>query len=101
MASVDGEVIGAAEMVHAAESMPPSTLDPNPQGKRALLDELVSRALLVAEAKRRGYDKSPELAHTMQQAQEEILPKVLYDRLIGDRVRVTEDEARAIWDRQA
>jgi peptidyl-prolyl cis-trans isomerase C len=100
VARVGDDEIQSAEFVHAAESMPAQTLDPSPEGKRRLLDELVSRSLLVAEAKRRGYDKSPELAQALRAAREEALPQLLYARLVGDRVRVTDDEARAIWERQ-
>ena len=100
VARVGNDDIEAAELVHAAQALPAHTLDPGPDGKRQLLDELVSRSLLVGEAKRRGYDKNPILAQTLNAAREEILPSLLYGRLVGDRVRVTEDEARAIWEHQ-
>ena len=100
VARVGEDTIDADDFVHAAEALPANALDPGPEGKRQLLDELVSRSLLVAEARRRGYDKGPELAQTLSAAREQFLPRLLYDRIVGDRVRVTEEELRAIWERQ-
>ena len=100
IARVDGQDITQDELEHAARSAPSYTLDPSPEGKRALLDELVSRTLLVEEAKRRGYDRGPEMRHVLSASGEDILPQVLYTRLVAGRVSVSEDEARALWEKQ-
>lgn len=100
IAHVDGQDITQDQLEHAARSAPAYTIDPSPEGKRALLDDLVSRTLLVAEAKRRGYDQGPELRRLLSASSEEILPQTLYARLISNRVSVSEDEARALWNTQ-
>jgi peptidyl-prolyl cis-trans isomerase C len=100
LARVDGQDITQAQFEHAARMAPTGTIDPSPDGKRALLDELVSRTLILGEARRRGYDKGPEIRNVKTSSAEEVLPQVLYTRLISDRVRVTEDEARALWENQ-
>ena len=100
VARVDGQVISEADFLHAAQSVPAYQLDPSPKGKQALLDELVNRSLAVSEARRRGLDKTPEMAQAMTRARTDVLPQVLYGRVIGGRVRVTEDEARAMWEHQ-
>src|SRR5262245_56439808 len=82
VARVDGKPILESDLVHTARSVPAYTLDPSPQGKRALLDEVVNRRLVVDEARRRGLDKSPEMAQNLSRALEEVLPQVLYDRLV-------------------
>jgi peptidyl-prolyl cis-trans isomerase C len=100
IAHVDGQDITQDQLEHAARVAPSYTIDPSPEGKRALVDELVSRTLLVDEAKRRGYDQGPELRHVLAASGDEILPQVLYTRLVSSRVRVSEDEARALWQSQ-
>jgi len=100
LARVDGQDITEDQFEHAARSAPAYSLDPSPEGKRALLDELVSRVLLVEEAKRQKLDQGPEINDVMSASGQQILPQVLYDRLITNRVSVSEDEARALWDHQ-
>src|SRR6185369_6874345 len=100
LAHVDGQDITEDQLEHAARTAPAYSLDPSPEGKRALLDELVSRVLLVQEAKRQKLDQGPEINNVMSASGQEILPQVLYDRLIAGRVSVSEDEARALWDHQ-
>jgi len=100
IAHVDGQDITQDQLEHAARIAPAYTVDPSPEGKRALVDELVSRTLLVDEAKRRGYDQGPELRHVLAASGDEILPQVLYTRLVSSRVSVSEDEARALWQTQ-
>src|SRR5262249_360714 len=100
IAHVGSQDITQDEFEHAARLAPAYTIDPSPEGKRALLDDLVSRTLLVAEAKRRGYDKGPEMQHGLSGAGEDVLPQILYTRLVAGRVSVSEDEARALWQHQ-
>jgi len=100
IAHVDGQDITQDQFEHVARMTPAYTIDPSPEGKRTLLDELVSRTLLIAEAKRRGYDKGPELQHVLEASGEDVLPQILYTRLVAGRVSVSEDEARALWQRQ-
>jgi peptidyl-prolyl cis-trans isomerase C len=100
IAHVGGRDITQDELEHAARQAPAGMIDPSPEGKRVLLDELVSRTLLVDEARRRGYDQGPEMRHVTAASGEEILPQVLYTRLISNRVSVSDDEARALWENQ-
>src|SRR5262245_44344313 len=85
VARVDGHAILESDLVHAAQTVPAYTLDPTAQGKRALLEEVVNRALVVSEARRRGLDKTPEMAQTIERARAEVLPQLLYNRIVGDR----------------
>jgi peptidyl-prolyl cis-trans isomerase C len=100
LAHVAGRDITQDQLEHAARMAPPGAIDPSPDGKRALLEDLVNRSLLVAEAERLGYDKGPEVRQVLTASGQEILPQVLYTRLIASRVSVSEDEARALWQKQ-
>jgi hypothetical protein len=100
LATVGERRITVAEFEAAARERPYLSLDPSPETKRALLNELVERALLVAEARQRGFDKGPELAGVRREARETALQEMLYERVITDRVRTTPAEARALWEDQ-
>lgn len=100
VASVAGRVVTVADFEDAARNQPYLGLDPSPEAKRNLLGQMVDRELLVAEAERLGYAKGPELEGVRRQAREEILPEMLYRRVVSDRVAVSEAEIKALWDAQ-
>jgi len=100
VASVGGRPVTVAEFEDAARSQPHLGLDPSPDAKRRLLDELLDRELLVAEARRLGLDQGAELAGVRRQARDEVLPEMLYRRVVSDRVSVGEAEIKVLWDAQ-
>lgn len=84
----------------AARHLPDLGMLPPDAAKKRLLDELIDRTEMVAEAHRRGYDHGPEFLEARRRAENEVLPARLYARVVGDRVRVSEAEIRAIWKHQ-
>ena len=100
VASVGDRVVTVAEFEDAARSQPQRGLDPSPDAKRGLLDEMIDRELLVAEAERLGYAKGAEFDGVRRQARAELLPEALYRRVVAGRVAVSEAELQAVWDAQ-
>jgi peptidyl-prolyl cis-trans isomerase C len=100
VASVGGRVVTVADFEDVARNQPHLGLDPSPDAKRKLLDQILDRELLVAEAERLGYGQGAELAGVRRQAREEVLPEVLYQRVVSGRVAVSEAEIKALWDAQ-
>jgi len=101
LAHAGGRTITAGDLTAAARQLQAvAPLDPSPEGKSSLLDQLINRALLVAEARRLGYANTPEFKMARQRAAQEILPEALYARVVGERVSVSDEETRALWSDQ-
>mgnify|MGYP000420694800 CR=1 FL=1 len=69
----------------------------SPERRREFLENLVRFELLAAEARRRGMEDLPEVAHTRKQ----VMIQTMMRELFEDRIRladITEDEIRAYYD---
>lgn len=99
--TVADRAVTVADFEDAARNQSPYPgLDPSPEGKQRLLDELIDRELLVAEALRLGLGKGEEMQSARADALEEVLPEMLYRRVVSGRISVSESEVRAVWERQ-
>ncbi|GIW78183.1 MAG: peptidylprolyl isomerase [Phycisphaerae bacterium] len=84
-----------ADLKQAQEALP--DLKVNVETKKAIVEELVRQQLLVQEAKRRGYDKDPQ----MQKAIENMANTLLMRRLIEDLTKditVTDEEVQQFYE---
>ncbi len=66
--------------------------------RRAILDSLIIKQLLIQEAYRLGLDASEEVNRLVLANKGEFLLDVLYLREIEDKVSVDEEEVRALYD---
>ena len=69
------------------------------QGQERLLEEMVKRELLVQEAERRKLAMQPEIKARLEESRRGILLNALLTQEILDKVRVTEAEVRAYFDK--
>lgn len=68
--------------------------------KKALFDDLLSYEVLAEAGARAGFDKDSAYTKIEQDALPRILPDALYDKHIGNTVKVSETEARMFYDSQ-
>lgn len=73
---------------------------PESAQKQALLDDLVSYEVLAEAARKNGYDKDSAYTKIEEEMLPRILPDLLYDKKIGDAVRVSDGEAKLYYDSQ-
>jgi len=86
-------VKSAADSLPAqARSMPPQQLLP------MVLDQLVDEQALVAEAKKTGLDKDPEVQRTVRMAHDRALASALLSKQV--RPQVSEEAVKARYDKE-
>lgn len=66
-------------------------------GKRKFLDDLISRELLMQEARKRGLNKSPSLRHRVQRFQEKLLLDSVMEHVIEAHDEVDQQELDAFY----
>jgi peptidyl-prolyl cis-trans isomerase C len=99
VATVNGQPIHASDVKAAtdtlpaqARAMPPAQLYP------MVLDQLVDEQALVAEAKKTGLDKDPDVARTVRMAEDRALATALLSKLV--RPQVTDETIKARYDQE-
>jgi peptidyl-prolyl cis-trans isomerase C len=99
LAKVNGEPIHLSDVKAAAESLPPQARSmPVQQLLPMVLDQLVDEQALVAEAKKTGLDKDPEVQRTVRMAQDRALASALLSKQV--RPQVTEEAVKARYDQE-
>ena len=97
LAKVNGQIIHLSDLKAATEPLPPQARQMPPQQLYPmLLDQLVDAQALLAEAKKTGLDKDPDVQHLMQMAQDRALESALLNKAI--RPQVSEEAIKARYD---
>src|SRR3954454_1394206 len=83
LAKVNGQAIHLSELKTAAETLPQQARTMPPQQLYPLLlDQLIDAQALLIEAKKTGLDKDPDVARTMQMAEDRALESSLLNKLV-------------------
>jgi peptidyl-prolyl cis-trans isomerase C len=99
LAKVNGQSIHLSELKAAAETLPPQARAMPPQQLfPLLLDQLIDAQALLAEAKKTGLDKDPDVQRTMQMAEDRALESSLLNKVV--RPQVTDDAVKAHYEQQ-
>lgn len=67
-------------------------------GKKRLMDQLVNEALLINQAKTLGLHKDPEYTTRVEDAEKQLLLKLLVDKEINQDVSITNQDIQAFYD---
>jgi peptidyl-prolyl cis-trans isomerase C len=70
-------------------------------GKKKFLDDLITRELLLQEARRLGLDRTPEVREKTQRFQEQLALDALMRELARTRVQITPEELDAYYQAHA
>jgi len=97
LATVGEDRITVAEFASAAQREPSYLVDPTPDGKEIFLEQLIDRSLLLAEARRRGFDGGDAFTNEVQEARGIAMSDALFDRVVSSRVWISEAEIRELW----
>ena len=68
------------------------------EGRKRFLDELITRELLLQEAKRRGIDRERTLLERIERFKERSILDVLMREEVDARITVTQEEIKAYYD---
>jgi peptidyl-prolyl cis-trans isomerase C len=67
--------------------------------RKDILDSLVIQQLLIQEAYRRNIDESEEVNRIVLANRNKFLLDVLYQRMVGDKIEISEDEIKDFYDK--
>jgi peptidyl-prolyl cis-trans isomerase C len=99
LAKVNGQPIHLSDLKAAVETLPAEARAMPPQQLYPmLLDQLVDEQALVAEAKKTGLDKDPDVQRTVRMAEERALASALIGKLV--RPEVTDDAVKARYQQE-
>ena len=99
LAKVNGVEIHMSDLKAAAETLPAQARQMPPQQLLPmLLDQLVDEKALIAEAKKTGLDKDPDVQRSVKMAEDRALASALLGKLV--RPQVTEEAIKARYDQQ-
>ena len=69
----------------------------NPQGRAALLENLIARRLFLLDAKKNLMEREPEFKESLQRVKDDMLTNYAIQKSV-ERVRVTDDEVKKFYD---
>lgn len=88
------------EYARNPQVMQPYVALPESAQKKALFDDLLSYEVLAEAGTRAGFDKDSTYRNIEQDALPKLLPDALYDKHVGNAVKVSEAEAKLFYDSQ-
>lgn len=69
----------------------------NPQGRKAVLEQLINKNLLLCEAKKNLYEYDPKFKAELSKIKDEMLANFAIEKAISG-IKVTEDEIKAFYE---
>lgn len=101
LARIDDEVITVSDFEREIEKLPLNMkmLLTNEKAKREFLERLITRRILVREAKREKIEDTKEFEERLKDLREQLLIEALLRKRINVEANVTEDEMRAYYER--
>ena len=98
LASVGGLQITEADLAAMLQALGPRGERYNtPEGRRALLEELVAQKLFLLDAKKNLFEAEPAFQARLKQVKDQLLTEYAIKKTV-DKVTVKEEEARAFYD---
>lgn len=104
LATVGSQKITAEEFGRALRAMPEKNrFDPSadPEKRQSLLRDLINKSLLEQEAVARQPELAADQQRRLTRVSRSELLSAFMRKHVDDRIQVTDDEVRAIWERSA
>lgn len=100
LAKINGKVITTEEFKKEQENLPPylkASLE-DKEGKKKLLDNLVTRELILQKAKKDGLDKDAAVVSKLDEIKKTLTIEALLKKEVEDKVSFTEKEAEEYYN---
>lgn len=100
LAKINGKVITTEEFKKEQENLPPylkASLE-DKEGKKKLLDNLVTRELILQKAKKDGLDKDAAVVSKLDEIKKTLTIEALLKKDVEDKVSFTEKEAEEYYN---
>jgi peptidyl-prolyl cis-trans isomerase C len=101
LARINDRVITVAEFEREMEQLPPDfkTLVIDKKGRKAFLENLVERELLLQEGLKKGLDKNEEILAKVKQFKQGLITETLIEELCAGKDAVSDDAVRAYYQK--
>ena len=99
LVKIENEVITQSEIDKLLENIDPqmSAMYNSPEGRAALIDEVINIRLFALRGIKDGVDKSPEYLDEIERYKKHALMKVTVEKII-EKVEVTDEDAKKFYD---
>lgn len=97
LARFDGTAITDKDFSRRLESVPKEVRSFASRRRKEFLEDLVAEHFLVKEAKKRGFEKDPEVAGVLESARRKILIARLVEKEVDDKIMIGPEEANQYY----
>ncbi len=101
LATVNGEAVTTDEFKAEANSLSPYSgqILADEEARNKLLDNLISRKLIIQQARKDGYENDPEVVKRMREVLDNLLLGYYVKREIFDKAEVTDQQVKDYFDK--
>jgi peptidyl-prolyl cis-trans isomerase C len=101
LARINDRVITVAEFEREMEQLPPNvkTLVIDEKGRKAFLENLIERELLLQEGLKKGLDKNEDILAKVEQFKQGLITEALIEELCAGKDAVSDDEVRTYYEK--
>jgi peptidyl-prolyl cis-trans isomerase C len=101
LARINDRVITVGEFEREMEQLPPDfkALVIDKKGRKAFLENLIERELLLQEGLKKGLDKNADLLAKVEQFKQGLITETLIEELCAGKDAVSDDEVRSYYEK--
>jgi peptidyl-prolyl cis-trans isomerase C len=98
---INDHVITVAQFEREMEQLPPDfkTLVINKKGRKAFLENLIERELLLQEGLKKGLDKNEDILTKVEQFKQGLITETLIEELCAGKDAVSDEEVRSYYEK--
>jgi peptidyl-prolyl cis-trans isomerase C len=100
LAEVNGGVITTEDFKKEVETLPPY-LKPRadtPEGKKELLETMISRELILQQAQKDGIDKSPAVADKLEDLKKRVVVEAYLKKKVEEQANITDADLQKFYE---
>ncbi len=103
LAEVNGAVLTVEDFKSEVDNLPPylKPMAQTPDGKKELLDSMIVRELVLAQAKKDGVDKSKEVVARLEDLKKRVIVEAFLKKKIEQDIKITDADLKAFYDKNA
>lgn len=100
LAEVNGKKITTADFKQEIDRLPPylKPMVQSAEGKKELLDSMIVREIILAQAKKDGVDKSKEVADRLDDLRKRLIVETYLKKKVEQDAKVSDEEMKKFYD---
>lgn len=100
LAEVNGTKITTEDFNKELETLPPylKPMTETAEGKKEMLETMVIRELILQEAKKEGFDSSPEVAEKLEELKKRVVVEAYLKKKVEEQSKLSDEEMKAFYE---